>query len=81
MNRKTFFLSIFGGLLAFNMKPQSAKTCTKTYHLDTGMFNEKAISSFIVLKGIHSQEEADRIARKIIAAHTGDGKRGRTVII
>lgn len=50
------------------------------YNLDN-FLNNLVAATLLVLKGSHSQPEADRIARKIISAHTGDGKRGRTIVL
>jgi hypothetical protein len=38
-------------------------------------------SAVLALKGQLSQEEADRITKKIIATHTGDGKRARVITV
>lgn len=43
--------------------------------------NNMVVASILALKGNLSQEEANRIGKNLINAHTGDGKRGRTVVV
>ena len=50
------------------------------YNLDN--FDNNLVSSGILaLKGQLGQEEADRIGKKVINTHTGDGKRGRVIVV
>ena len=50
------------------------------YNLDD-FENNMVVASILALKGSMSDSEVTRIARQIIKTHTGDGKRGRTVVI
>ncbi len=50
------------------------------YNLDQ-FDNNMVVAAILALKGNLSQHEADRIARKVITSHTGDGKRGRTIVV
>ncbi|MGE9312890.1 hypothetical protein ACLOAU_14680 [Niabella sp. CJ426] len=50
------------------------------YNLDD-FENNMVVASILALKGSLSDSEVTRIARQIIKTHTGDGKRGRTVVI
>lgn len=50
------------------------------YNLDN-FDNSMVVSALLALKGNLSQEEADRIGRKAINTHTGDGKRGRVMVV
>lgn len=50
------------------------------YNLDN-FDNNMVISALLALKGNLSQTEADRIGKKAIATHTGDGKRGRVMVV
>lgn len=50
------------------------------YNIDN-FDNNLVIGGAIVLKGDISDEEAEQIANNIIIQHTGDGKRGRFVVI
>lgn len=50
------------------------------YNLDN-FDNNMVVASILALKGQLGQEEANKVARQIIAQHTGDGKRGRTAVI
>jgi hypothetical protein len=50
------------------------------YNLDN-FENNMVAAAILALKGNLSQTEANRIGRQIINAHTGDGKRGRTVVV
>lgn len=43
--------------------------------------NNMVVSAILALKGNLSQTEANRIGKKAIAAHTGDGKRGRVMVV
>lgn len=50
------------------------------YNLDN-FDNNMVVATILALKGTVSQKEVDAIAKKIIRQHTGDGKRGRTVVV
>lgn len=50
------------------------------YNLDN-LENNLVAAAILVLKGTMSPKEADAVAKKIIRQHTGDGKRGRTVVV
>lgn len=50
------------------------------YNLDN-FENGMVISALLALKGNLSQTEADRIGKKAIQTHTGDGKRGRVMVV
>lgn len=50
------------------------------YNLDN-FENNLVAAALLVLKGSHSDSEVKNIAREIIKTHTGDGKRGRTVVL
>lgn len=50
------------------------------YNLDL-FDNEMIAASVLAIKGSLSQSEADRIAKKIINTYTGDGRRGRTIVV
>jgi len=50
------------------------------YNLDE-FENNMVVAGILALKGSVSDAEATKIAKKIIQTHTGDGKRGRTVVI
>lgn len=50
------------------------------YNLDD-FENNMVVASILALQGNMSDTEVTRIARQIIKTHTGDGKRGRTVVI
>lgn len=50
------------------------------YDLDN-FENNMVIAAILALKGNHSPEEADKIAKAIINTHTGDGKRGRVAVV
>jgi hypothetical protein len=50
------------------------------YNLDN-FDNNMIAAAILALKGSLGQEEANKIAKEIIKQHTGDGKRGRTVVI
>lgn len=50
------------------------------YNLDN-FENNMIVAAILALKGNLSQQEADKIARKIMNQHIGDGKRGRTVVV
>ncbi|MFB6453712.1 hypothetical protein ACE38W_00450 [Chitinophaga sp. Hz27] len=50
------------------------------YNLDN-FENNMVVSAILALKGNLSQEEADRIGKKVIQTHTGDGKRGRVQVV
>jgi len=50
------------------------------YNLDN-FENNMVVSALMALKGNLSQEEANRIGKQIINTHTGDGKRGRVVVV
>jgi hypothetical protein len=50
------------------------------YNLDN-FDNNMVVASILALKGNLSDGEANKIGRQIINQHTGDGKRGRTVVV
>lgn len=50
------------------------------YNLDN-FDNNMVVAAILALKGQLSQEEANRLSKQIIKTHTGDGKRGRTVVL
>lgn len=50
------------------------------YDLDN-FDNNLVLGGLLALKGNLSDGEANRIARQIIATHTGDGKRGRVAVV
>jgi hypothetical protein len=50
------------------------------YDLDN-IDNNMVIGALLALKGNLSQGEADRIGKKIIDTHVGDGKRGRVAVV
>lgn len=50
------------------------------YNLDN-FDNNMVVSALLALKGNLSQKEADRIGKKAIQTHTGDGKRGRVMVV
>lgn len=50
------------------------------YNLDN-FDNNMVLSAILALKGNLSQPEADRIGKKAIQTHTGDGKRGRVMVV
>jgi hypothetical protein len=50
------------------------------YNLDN-FENNMVVSALLALKGNLSQTEADRIGKKAIQTHTGDGKRGRVMVV
>lgn len=50
------------------------------YDLDN-IDNNMVIGALLALKGNLSQQEADRIGKKIIDTHVGDGKRGRVAVV
>lgn len=50
------------------------------YNLDN-LDNNMVISAILALRGNLSQAEADRIGKKAVASHTGDGKRGRVMVV
>lgn len=50
------------------------------YNMDT-FDNNMVVASILALKGQLSDVEANKIAQQIIKQHTGDGKRGRTVVV
>ncbi|WPV66277.1 hypothetical protein [Chitinophaga sp. LS1] len=50
------------------------------YNLDN-FDNNMVVSALLALKGNLSQQEADRIGKKAIQTHTGDGKRGRVMVV
>ncbi len=50
------------------------------YNLDN-FENNMVVSAILALKGSVSQKEADRIGKKAIVSHTGDGKRGRVIVV
>lgn len=43
--------------------------------------NNLVSSGVLALKGQLGQDEADRIGKKVINSHTGDGKRGRVIVV
>lgn len=43
--------------------------------------NNMIVSAILALKGNLTQPEADKIGRKILSTHTGDGKRGRVMVV
>ncbi len=43
--------------------------------------NNMVVSALLALKGNLSQDEANRIGKQAIATHTGDGKRGRVMVV
>lgn len=43
--------------------------------------NNMVLSAILALKGNLSQTEADRIGKKIISTHTGDGRNGRVAVV
>ncbi|MVT11384.1 phage portal family protein [Chitinophaga tropicalis] len=50
------------------------------YNLDN-FDNNMVVSALLAIKGNISQTEADRIGKKAIQTHTGDGKRGRVMVV
>lgn len=50
------------------------------YNLDN-FENNMVLSAVLALKGNLTQGEANRIGKKIIQTHTGDGKRGRVAVV
>lgn len=50
------------------------------YNLDN-FENNMVVSAVLALKGNLSQVETDRIGKKVINTHTGDGKRGRVITV
>lgn len=50
------------------------------YNLDN-LDNNMVVGGLLALKGNLSQTEANRIGKKIVDSHTGDGKRGRVVVV
>lgn len=50
------------------------------FNLD-GFDNNMVVAALLALKGNLGQDEANRIAKQIVNSHTGDGKRGRTLVI
>lgn len=50
------------------------------YNLDN-LDNNLVAAAILVLKGALGDQEANRIAKKIIDSHSGDGRRGRTVVV
>jgi hypothetical protein len=50
------------------------------YNLDN-FENNMVVGGLVALKGNLSQTEADRIGKKIISTHTGDGRRGRVAVV
>jgi hypothetical protein len=50
------------------------------YNLDL-LENEMVVPTVLALKGQVSPEEAKRVGKDIIDSYTGDGKRGRTVVV
>lgn len=50
------------------------------YNLDN-LDNNLVAAAVLALKGNLGQEEANRIGKKIIDSYTGDGKRGRTIVV
>lgn len=50
------------------------------YNLDN-FDNNMVAAAILALKGNLSADEANKIGRQIIKQHTGDGKRGRTVVV
>lgn len=54
----------------------------KSARFNLDMFeNEMVPASILALKGQLTQPEADKLAKKVINAYTGDGNRGRTVVL
>lgn len=50
------------------------------YNLDN-LENNMVVSAILALRGNLSQAEADRIGKKAVSTHTGDGKRGRVMVV
>lgn len=50
------------------------------YNLDE-FDNNMVVASILALKGTMTDAEANKIAKRIIDQHSGDGKRGRTVVV
>jgi hypothetical protein len=50
------------------------------YDLDN-FDNNMILGGLLALKGQLGQSEADRIGKKVINTHTGDGKRGRVIVV
>ena len=59
---------------------QKAEHDAVRYNLDN-LENNMVVGGVVVLQGNLSQEESNRIGRKIINQHTGAGKRGRVAVI
>lgn len=59
---------------------QKAEHDAVRYNLDN-LENNMIVGGVVVLQGNLSQEESNRIGRKIISQHTGPGKRGRVAVI
>lgn len=50
------------------------------FNLDN-LDNNLVVSAILSLKGSLSEPELNRIGRKIVKGHTGDGKRGRVIVV
>lgn len=50
------------------------------YNLDN-FDNNMVVASILTLKGNVSEEEGRKVAKQVVNTHTGDGKRGRTIVI
>jgi hypothetical protein len=50
------------------------------YNLDN-FDNNMVPSAILALKGNYSEAEASKIAKKIVAQHSGDGRRGRVIVL
>lgn len=50
------------------------------YNLDN-FDNNMVLSAILALKGNLSQDEANRIGKQAVKTHTGDGKRGRVMVV
>jgi len=50
------------------------------FNLDN-LDNNMVVSALLLLKGNLSQTETDKIGKRAIATHTGDGKRGRVMVL
>jgi hypothetical protein len=67
--------SAIAGLIYEYLEYKSAR-----YNLDR-FDNEMVAAAILALKGQVGQDEANRIAKNVIDTYTGDGRRGRTIVV
>lgn len=67
--------SAIAGLIYQNLEYKGAR-----YNLDN-FDNNMVVSTILALKGNFSTPEINRIGKNIVATHTGDGKRGRVMVV